>query len=31
MFAKFDGDTLHARLDEYSEVNIAFHQTIIEL
>ena len=30
-FARFDGDTLHARLDEYSEVNIAFHQTIIEL
>src|SRR4051812_44552047 len=28
MFARFDGDTLHARLDEYSEVNIAFHQTI---
>src|SRR5688572_5502365 len=31
LFAKFDGDTLHARLDEYSEVNIHFHQTIIEL
>src|SRR5213078_3925702 len=31
MFARFDGETLHARLDEYSEVNIAFHQTIIEL
>src|SRR5262245_48358748 len=31
MFAQFDGNTLHARLDEYSEVNIAFHQTIIEL
>jgi len=31
MFTKFDGNTLHARLDEYSEVNIAFHQTIIEL
>src|SRR5438270_7841670 len=31
MFAKFDGETLHARLDEYSEVNIAFHQAIIEL
>ncbi|MCW5736090.1 MAG: GntR family transcriptional regulator [Enhydrobacter sp.] len=31
MFAQFDGDTLHARLDEYSEVNIAFHQAIIEL
>jgi len=31
MFAQFDGTTLHARLDEYSEVNIAFHQTIIEL
>jgi DNA-binding GntR family transcriptional regulator len=31
MFARFDGETLHARLDEYSEVNIAFHQAIIEL
>src|SRR3954471_10398342 len=31
MFATFEGETLHARLDEYSEVNIAFHQTIIEL
>src|SRR5580765_7577351 len=31
MFSTFDGETLHARLDEYSEVNIAFHQTIIEL
>jgi DNA-binding GntR family transcriptional regulator len=31
MFAKFDGTTLHAELDEYSEVNIAFHQAIIEL
>jgi DNA-binding GntR family transcriptional regulator len=31
MFAQFDGETLHARLDEYSEVNIAFHQAIIEL
>jgi len=31
MFATFEGDKLHARLDEYSEVNIAFHQTIIEL
>src|SRR5437868_14354427 len=31
MFARFDGETLHAKLDEYSEVNIAFHQAIIEL
>jgi DNA-binding GntR family transcriptional regulator len=31
MFATFEGDRLHANLDEYSEVNINFHQTIIEL
>ena len=31
MFATFEGDQLHAKLDEYSEVNINFHQTIIEL
>ena len=31
MFATFEGDKLHAKLDEYSEVNIAFHQAIIEL
>ena len=31
MFATFEGDKLHAKLDEYSEVNIAFHQSIIEL
>ena len=31
MFATFEGDKLHAKLDEYSEVNIKFHQTIIEL
>jgi DNA-binding GntR family transcriptional regulator len=31
MVATFEGDRLHASLDEYSEVNIAFHQTIIEL
>ena len=31
MFATFEGDRLHAKLDEYSEVNIRFHQTIIEL
>jgi DNA-binding GntR family transcriptional regulator len=31
MFATFEGDKLHAKLDEYSEVNITFHQTIIEL
>src|ERR1044072_3146428 len=31
MFATFEGDRLHAKLDEYSEVNIAFPQAIIEL
>src|SRR5580700_6149458 len=31
MFTTFEGDNLHAKLDEYSEVNINFHQTIIEL
>jgi DNA-binding GntR family transcriptional regulator len=31
MFTTFEGDELHAKLDEYSEVNIAFHQAIIEL
>ena len=31
MFAAYEGDKLHARLDEYSEVNIRFHQTIIEM
>src|SRR5476649_12183 len=31
LFATFEGDRLHAKLDEYSEVNIKFHQTIIEL
>jgi len=31
MFATFEDDKLHAKLDEYSEVNINFHQTIIEL
>jgi DNA-binding GntR family transcriptional regulator len=31
MFATFEGDELHAKLDDYSEVNIAFHQSIIEL
>jgi DNA-binding GntR family transcriptional regulator len=29
MFATFENGELHARLDEYSEVNIQFHQTII--
>ena len=29
MFATFENGTLHAKLDEYSEVNIAFHQAII--
>jgi len=31
MFTTFEGNKLHAKLDEYSEVNIAFHQAIIEL
>src|SRR5258708_36058656 len=31
MFTTFEGDKLHAKLEEYSEVNIAFHQAIIEL
>ena len=31
MFAKFEDGELHARLDEYSEVNIEFHQTIIRM
>ena len=31
MFATFQGDELHTKLDDYSEVNIAFHQSIIEL
>jgi DNA-binding GntR family transcriptional regulator len=31
MFAKFENGELHARLDEYSEVNIEFHQTIIRI
>ncbi len=31
MFTKFENGELHARLDEYSEVNIEFHQSIIRL
>lgn len=31
MFAKFENGKLHVRLDEYSEVNIQFHQTIIAM
>jgi DNA-binding GntR family transcriptional regulator len=31
MFAIFENGTLHAKLDEYSEVNIEFHQTIIRM
>src|ERR1700720_3290753 len=31
MFAKFENGELHANLDEYSEVNIEFHQTIIRM
>ena len=31
MFTIFENGELHARLDEYSEVNIEFHQTIIRM
>jgi DNA-binding GntR family transcriptional regulator len=31
MFARFENGTLHAKLDEYSEVNIDFHQAIIRM
>ena len=31
MFATFEGDEVRAHLDEYSEVNIEFHQSIIKL
>jgi DNA-binding GntR family transcriptional regulator len=31
MFVTFDNGALHARLDEYSEVNIEFHQAIIRM
>jgi DNA-binding GntR family transcriptional regulator len=31
MFATFEGGQLQAKLDEYSEVNIEFHQTIIRM
>jgi DNA-binding GntR family transcriptional regulator len=31
MFTKFENGELHAKLDEYSEVNIEFHQTIIRM
>src|SRR5689334_6804137 len=31
MFAKFENGELRARLDEYSEVNIEFHQSIIRM
>jgi DNA-binding GntR family transcriptional regulator len=31
MFATFEGGKLAAKLDEYSEVNIEFHQTIIRM
>lgn len=31
MFVTFENGTLHAKLDEYSEVNIEFHQTIIRM
>src|SRR5437899_5797446 len=31
MFARFENGELHARLDEYSEVNIELHQSIIRM
>ncbi len=31
MFTRFENGELHARLDEYSEVNIEFHQAIIRM
>jgi len=31
MFATFENGRLHAKLDEYSEVNIEFHQAIIRM
>jgi DNA-binding GntR family transcriptional regulator len=31
MFTRFENGTLHAKLDEYSEVNIEFHQSIIRM
>jgi DNA-binding GntR family transcriptional regulator len=31
MFTKFENGRLHAKLDEYSEVNIEFHQAIIRM
>lgn len=31
MFATFDGGQVRAHLDEYSEVNIEFHQTIVRM
>lgn len=31
MFTTFENGTLHAKLDEYSEINIEFHQAIIAL
>jgi DNA-binding GntR family transcriptional regulator len=31
MFATFEGGQLRAHLDEYSEANIEFHQTIIRM
>src|SRR6478609_9541383 len=31
MFTKFENGQLHAKLDEYSQVNIEFHQSIIRM
>ncbi len=31
LFATFDGEEIRAHIDEYSETNIGFHQTIINL
>lgn len=31
MFSTFDGETVEAKIDEYSETNLRFHQTILAL
>ncbi|MGH6945946.1 MAG: GntR family transcriptional regulator [Kiloniellales bacterium] len=31
MFSTFDGDTVEAKIDEYSDTNLRFHQTILAL
>lgn len=31
MFATFDGDTVEAKIDEYSETNVDFHQALLRM